>query len=315
MRVGGPKLYASLLILAVLQVSVSAAQDLAPRAYLITPVHSNALTLTYSNIRGDLLFDGAVPITGSTANVGTFVLTYTHSLHVFGRSANVSASFPYGVGHFRGNVNGTEADAYRSGGFDSVYRFSINILGGPAMRWQDFHQWRQHALLGFSVKLVAPTGQYDPAKLINLGANRWALKPELGFSKRQGNWLIDSYGAIWFYTPNRDFLRMPRVSTVPKSQKQSPIFAFEGHLSYDIRPRLWASLDGNFWTGGRTTLNGVENPKTQQQNSRVGVTFSVPLSKRQSVKFGYNRGAYVRYGGNYQTISVAWQYSWLGRPN
>ena len=314
--VGGHKLCdAAILVWLVLRVSAASAQDLAPRAYLITPVHSNAITMTYSNYRGDLLFDGAVPITGSTANVGTFVVTYTHSLHVFGRSANLSVSFPYGVGHFRGNVTGTQTDAYRSGAFDSAYRFAVNILGGPAMKLPDFRQWHQRTLLGFSVKLVAPTGQYDPAKLINLGANRWALKPEIGFSRRLGNWLIDSYGAVWLYTPNRDFLRMTGASTEPNSQKQRPIFAFEGHLSYDISPRLWASLDGNFWAGGRTSLNGVENPKTQQHNSRLGVTLSVPLSKRQSVKFGYNQGAYVRYGGNYQTVSLAWQYSWVGTPN
>lgn len=315
-RAGRHKLrHAGVLVFLVLRVYVSAAQDLAPRAYLITPIHSNAITVTYSNYRGDLLFDGAVPITGSTANVDTFVVTYTHSLHVFGRSANFSAGLPYGVGNFRGKVTGTEAYAYRSGGFDSVYRFSVNILGGPAMKLQDFRQWHQGTILGVSVKLVAPTGQYDPAKLINLGTNRWALKPELGFSRKLGNWLIDSYGAVWLYTANRDFLKLPGVSSEPNSQKQRPIFAFEGHLSYDIRPRLWASLDGNFWTGGRTSVNGVENPKTQQQNSRLGATVSVPLSKRQSVKFGYNRGAYIRYGGNYQTVSLAWQYSWLGTPN
>lgn len=43
------------------------AQDLAPRAYIITPMHSNAVTLTYSFFDGDLLFDGEVPITGATA--------------------------------------------------------------------------------------------------------------------------------------------------------------------------------------------------------------------------------------------------------
>lgn len=90
---------------------------------------------------------------------------------------------------------------------------------------------------------------------------------------------------------------------------------FEGHLSYDVKPRLWASLDGNFWYGGRTSLNGVENQSTLQKNSRIGGTVSLPIRRRQSVKFSYNRGAYVRFGGSYDNVAVGWQYSWVGRPN
>src|SRR5882724_11616464 len=82
------------------------AQDLAPRAYLITPKHSNAITLSYAYFSGDLLFDGAVPLTGATAKVNMSVFSYTHALNVFGRSANFTASLPYGVGNFRGTVVG-----------------------------------------------------------------------------------------------------------------------------------------------------------------------------------------------------------------
>ncbi len=82
-----------------------------------------------------------------------------------------------------------------------------------------------------------------------------------------------------------------------------------------MKPRLWASLDGNFWVGGTSILNGVEKAGTQQRNSRIGGTVSFPVGKHQSIKFSYNRGAYISYGGNYQNVSVGWQYSWLGRPN
>jgi len=291
------------------------AQDLAPRAYLITPKHSNAITLSYAYFSGDLLFDGSVPIASATAKVNVSVFSYTHSLNVFGRSANFSASLPYGVGNFRGTVVGAETHAYRSGALDSAFRLSVNLKGGPAMDVQDFRKWQQKTLVGVSFKVVAPTGQYDPTKLLNYGANRWAFKPELGLSRRWGHWLLDTYGAVWFFTMNHDFFSRNQFSSGTNTQKQSPIFAFEGHLSYDVKPRLWASLDGNFWVGGRSTLNGVENPSTLQRNSRIGGTVSAPVSKHQSIKFSYNRGAYIRYGGNYQNVSVAWQYSWLGRPN
>jgi hypothetical protein len=107
---------------------------LAPRAYLITPKHSNAVTLNYAYSTGDLLLDGSLPLTGAKATVNTSVFNYTnytHSLNLLGRSANFGASLPYGVGNLRGTVVGAETNAYRSGALDSSYRLSVNLKGGP----------------------------------------------------------------------------------------------------------------------------------------------------------------------------------------
>lgn len=305
---------AGLVLFVITVSSIAHAQDLAPRAYIITPVHTNAVTLTYSYFSGELLLDGSLPITGATGKMSVPVFSLFHTLNFFGRSANFTMSLPYGVGNFRGTVVGAETKAYRSGMLDSSARFSVNLMGGPAMEVQQFRNWRQKTILGASFKVVFPTGQYDPTKLINYGANRWAFKPEVGFSRRWGHWVLDTYGAVWFFTTNHDFFSRNQFSPGTNTQKQDSTFAFEGHLSYDVKPRLWASLDGNFWRGGRATLNGVENPNTLQQNSRIGGTVSVPVSKHQSLKFSYSRGAYIRYGGKFDNVSVAWQYSWLGRP-
>jgi len=81
---------------------------------------------------------------------------------------------------------------------------------------------------------------------------------------------------------------------------------------------LWESGSGKYsilWHGGRTSLNGVESPATLQRNSRLGVTGSLPLARNQSIKMSYNRGNFISFGGKYQCLSVAWQYSWLGRPD
>ena len=291
------------------------AQDLAPRAYLITPIHSNAVVLSYSFFDGDLIFDNSVPITGATAKVNVPVFSIFHSFNLLGKTASLTASLPYGVGNVRGTVMDAETKAYRSGLFDSTYRFSVNLMGGPAMDVGDFRKWHQKMIIGASLRIVAPTGQYDPTKLINYGANRWGFKPEIGLSRRWGHWVLDSYAAVWFYTTNQEFFSHNKFSPGTNVQKQQSIGAFEGHLSYDVRPRLWASLDGNFWVGGRTVINGVENPNSLQRNSRIGGTVSLPVTKHQSVKCSYNRGAYIRYGGNLNNVSVGWQYSWLGRPN
>jgi hypothetical protein len=183
------------------------------------------------------------------------------------------------------------------------------------MNIADFRGWKQETLIGISIRVVAPTGQYDPTKLINYGADRWGFKPEVGLSRRWGHWILDTYAGVWFYTKNPEFFSKNQFSPGVNVQDQDPIFAFEGHLSYDVKPRLWASLDGNFWRGGTTSLNGITNPATLQKNSRVGGTLSLPVSKHQSLKVSYSRGAYIRFGGRYDNISVGWQYSWIGKPN
>ena len=290
------------------------AQDLSPRAYLITPLRSNAVTVGNIFNDGNLLFEGTVPITGATGRLNMPNVTLSHSLSVLGRSANVAATLAYGVGHFKGTVIGAEVDAYRSGLFDSVFRLSVNLKGARAMELSEMRQWRQKTLIGVSLKVVAPTGQYDPTKLINLGANRWAFKPELGLSRRWGHWVLDAYAAVWFFTRNPEFFSRNQYVSGTHDQTQDPIAAIEGHLSYDFRPRLWVSLDANFWRGGRTSLDGVENPVTLQKSSRVGVTASFPVTRHQSIKVGYADGAYVRFGGDYRIASAAWQYSWITRP-
>ena len=177
------------------------------------------------------------------------------------------------------------------------------------MPLSDFVKWKQKALLGVSLKVYVPTGQYDPTKLINWGINRWAFKPEFGYSQRWGRWILDGYAGVLFFTANPESFSRP----IPKAQTLSPIVSFEGHLSYDVKRRLWFSLDGNFWTGGTATVDGVPNPDTKQTSARIGGTASIPLNKRQSLKMSYSRGAYSRFGGDYQNVTFGWQYGWVGK--
>ncbi len=283
-------------------------QDLAPRAYTLTPLRANALTLTYAFYDGGLQFNGAIPVANATGRYNVPVLSYYHSFKMFGHFANFTAALPYAVGNFQGDVQGEGRHIYRSGLLDSTYRLAVNLKGGPPLEPAEFHKWHQKTLIGVSLKVVAPTGQYDPTKLINWGANRWAFRPELGYSRRRGKWVIDAYGGVWFYTLNSAYY------TGRNQQSEKPIGAFEGHLSRDWKLRTWVSLDGNFWFGGTTSLNGILNEATRQTASRIGATGSIRLDKHQSLKLSYSDGTYIRFGGNYQNVSVAWQWSWIGRP-
>jgi hypothetical protein len=173
------------------------AQDLAPRAYVITPLHSNAVILAYGYFNGSLLFNGAVPVTDVTGHYSVPIFSYYHSFGLAGHSANITGSLPYAIGTFEGQAIGVDQQIYRSDLLDTAVRLAVNLKGGPAMQVSESGKWEEKGLLGVSVKVVIPTGQYDPTKLVNWGSNRWSFKPELGYSRRRRHMVLDGYAGVW----------------------------------------------------------------------------------------------------------------------
>ena len=243
--------------IAVCSLRVLTAQDLRPRAYVITPVHWNAVIVGYAFKDGSIFFGSVLPITNASGRYSVPNISYYDSLSFFKRSANFTSTLPYVVGNFKGEVIGNEQKVYRSGLADSVFRFSVNLIGGPAMVPKDFAKWKQKTILGASIQLVAPTAQYYSGHLVNPGNNRFAFKPELGYSRRWGNWILDAYGGVWLFTANNDYLTGSEFSKRRRTLTQDPVGAIEMHLSYDVKPRLWVSVDGNYWYGGETTVDGL----------------------------------------------------------
>jgi hypothetical protein len=282
-------------------------QDLTPRAYLITPVGSHAVTLSSSFNSGNVLVDPSVPIEDAKGKFQVPILGYSQSFDWRGRSSNLTLIVPYVYGTFSGNVNGSFTQAYRSGLADTRVRFAVNLSGGPAMGLREFLKWHEKRLLGASLTISIPTGQYDSRRLVNAGTNRWGFKPEVGFSRKWGRVVADGYAGAWLFTGNNRFFPGHSVRT------QKPVGAVEGHLGYYVRPRLWASFDVNFWAGNRSTIDGVEK-QDQQRNCRIGGTVSIPISRHHSMKVSYSQGAYVTIGGAFKTLTAGWQYSWIKLP-
>jgi hypothetical protein len=154
-----------------------------------------------------------------------------------------------------------------------------------------------------SLSIISPVGQYDQAKLINIGSNRWSFKPEIGLAIPRGRWDVEAYVGVWLFADNEEFFGGAR-------REQSPIGTIQGHISYTFRPRLWLAFDATYYKGGRTTLNGTRNSDLQS-NARVGLTLSVPASARQSLKFSWSDGATTRIGGDFTTYGIVWQYAWI----
>lgn len=293
---------AKLLGLAALTVLSARAQDLEPRAYSVSPSGTNFLVLSYGYSAGDVVFDPTLPVEDAKAKLNAAVVGYFRSANVFGRSGSVTLVQPYSWGTAEGLLAGEPRRVYRSGIADSRLRLAVNLFGAPAMDLKQFVKYRQRTTLGLSLTMTSPTGQYDSNKLINLGTNRWSFKPELGLSHAFAQrWILDVYGGVWMFTDNSNFQGGRRT--------QEPLVSTQVHLSYTLGPRLWAAFDGTFYAGGQSTVGGVVKDD-RLQNTRVGGTVSVPLTLRQSLKFSYSNGAIVRVGGDFQQISVGYQYLW-----
>jgi len=286
--------------------SSASTQELVPAAYTPAPYGVNLLSLATTYNSGDLAFAPSVPIEDANANIFASTLTYARTLKVAGRSATVTVIAPYVIGDLEGIYIGEPASAERSGIGDVVFRGGINLYGGPAMSPKEFSTYRPRTLIGTSLIVSGPTGQYDSSKLINIGTNRWGFKPEIGVVHVMGRWAIDAYVGGWFYTDNTDFFG-------GSTREQDPILSAQVHVRYLFKKGFWGAIDGNFWRGGQTTVDGTVNDD-KQNNSRVGLTVSKSLGRSHSLRIAASRGAITRIGGDFSSIGVSYGYSWVNAP-
>lgn len=279
------------------------AQELQPRAYLPTPVGVNFFGVSYANNRGDLLFDPSLPVEDSHVNANIVTLAFGQTLGVLGRTAQVLVIVPYVRANLDGLVSGSRERAYRSGLGDATFRYGMNLYGAPAMSLKEFGDYRQKTVVGVSVTVTAPTGQYDPVRLINVGTNRWAVKPEIGVSRALGKWTLEGAAGVWLFTPNNLF-----NGTMVRTQV--PLGSLQAHAVRVLPHRTWLALDWTLYTGGRSSVSGKEN-FDYLGNQRLGATLGIILNRRQSIKISYFRGAVTRVGGDVSSIGVSYNVIWL----
>jgi len=272
-----------------------------PRSYSPNPTGVQFVALSYGRSTGSVVVDSSLPLSDVDARLNTGVLGYGRTFALFGRSALATVGVPYVWGNVSGNVGENRREITRSGLGDARLRLAMNLIGGPALTPHDFARRHPQPTLGTSITISAPVGQYDPQRLINVGSNRWAIKPELGVSFPLGRWYLEAYGGAWFFTENDEFFGGAR-------RKQDPIVGIQSHIVYMMRQGFWAAFDATAFRGGRTTVNDTHNADLQS-NTRVGLTLSIPASDGHSVKLVWTHGLTTRLGADFQTIGVAWQYT------
>jgi hypothetical protein len=276
------------------------AQELEPGAYTVSPTGTNLFNAGYTFNGGEVAFDPSLPIDEASADIHTLVLSYGRSVGIAGRSGTVLVAVPIIDGHLEGLVFGAPQAADRRGLGDMRIRVGLNLYGAPARRLPEFVKappspWN----LGASVMIVAPTGQYDSARFVNLGNNRWAFKPEAAVIRNLGPWMFEIYGGAWLFTDNDNYVN-------GQVRSQDPIASLQFSARRTFRPGLWVSGNANFYRGGRTKVGETFN-QDLQSNSRVGATVSYPFNPRRSVRFAVSRGAYTTIGADFVAFSASFQ--------
>jgi hypothetical protein len=279
------------------------AQQMEPRSYSNAPIGLNFLIAAYQYSWGDVLVDPSLPVTNANAKVNSVVLGYSRFLDFWGESGTIAVAVPYARLSANGDLEGQPQSVDRSGFGDIAMRLAVNLYGAPALSAHEFRDYHQDTIVGASLLVTAPTGQYYPTKLVNIGTNRWSLKPEVGVSKALGPWILEGAFGVTFYTDNNEFYTGNSV------RSQDPLYALQAHVTYNFNPRLWGALDWTYYAGGRTSVNGIEK-EDFQSNSRWGATLAQALDIHNSIKLYFNSGVYARTGTDFTTVGVAWQYRW-----
>lgn len=278
------------------------AQELEPRSYANLPVGMNFLALGYAYSQGSLLPDPAIRLEDPELTLDTMIAAYSRGIRLGALSGQAGVIQPYVCLDGTAQRDGQTLSREVCGMGDTYFRLGVNLLGAPALTLSEFAGYRQNWIVGVVLRIQAPTGQYDDSRLVNLGSNRWRFNPELGASKAIGNLIVEMAAGVSFFTRNEDFYG-------GTTREQEPVYASQFHLIYNLPRQMWIAFDANFFRGGQSSVDGVAKDD-RLESSRVGLTYSLPLGRRQSLKLSAQTGIYARAGFEADTFALTWQYRW-----
>jgi len=279
------------------------AQFTDPRNYDNSPVDINQIELEYAYARSNASVDTSLVVAGAKLSLNAGTIDYTRYFSFIHRLAWVDAAVPLaGLG---GSVTGTNIHGSSTGAGDSSYGFATLLKGGPALSVAQFASYKPTTTLGASLIVTAPTGLYNPDKLLNLGANRWSFKPEFAVSHPFGSeqkWEFDAYVNAYFYTDNTSYHGKEIL-------RQQALPGLEGHISYSFTNSLWASVDTRYSFRGDTFVDGV-NENNGQQNFTLGSELNVSLNPKNSLVFECAKALVHQNGPAYTGFAVTYSYTW-----
>ena len=298
-----PLLLAGLAAAALFVAHPARAQFTDPRIYVNAPINSNELELVYAHAHSNTSLDTSLIIAGAQLQLNDGTIDYSRYLSIAHRLGWLEATVP--IANLAGSINDTSIHADTTGTGDSSYQAAILLRGGPALTPAQFANFKPVTALGLSLTLIAPTGQYDSSKLLNLGSNLWSFKPEFACSIPFGpeqKWQLDAYANASFYTSNAAYHGTQTLG-------QRPLPGLEAHLSYTFAPKLWASFDTRYSFGGTTSLNGVDQ-NNAQQNFILGAEVWFTPTAQSSLVLEFAAPVVHINGPTYTGFGLKYVYTW-----
>lgn len=274
-----------------------------PRTYDNSPVGVNQVELDYAFAHSDTSIDNSLIVAGAKLHLNQGSINYTHYFGFLHRMGWAEASLP--IAGLGGSITGTDISGSTTGTGDSEYQVALLLRGGPALSVAQFAQFKPTSTVGVSLSVTAPTGQYDPTKVLNLGSDRWSFKPEFAYSLPFGTgqrWELNAYGNIYFYTDNTSYRGTEIL-------RQQALPGFEGHISYSFKDNVWASLDTRYSFRGDTFLNGVSQ-NDGQQNFLLGAEISMSLNPRNTLIVEVGKALAHVNGPSVGGFGVKYDYTW-----
>ena len=276
-----PSTLSFLLILA--SAVVAEAQELEPRRWTHLPTATNIHGAGYAYADGDLAFDPVLLIEDTTVELHTVGIKYIRTFEVLGHSARVDLGGAYQDGTWKGTLDGVLARAERNGWADPVVRLAVNLYGAPPLKGREFATYRagleRETIVGVGVAVHVPLGQYLDAKLINLGTNRFTIRPQLGVVHNRGKWGFELTGSTWIFTDNDDFFGGRKL-------EQDPLFTVQGHIVYHFLPTLWLGGGLAYGIGQEATVDG-DNKDDRKENVLFSLSTGYSITRNFALKVGY----------------------------
>jgi hypothetical protein len=253
----------------------------------------------YAYSTGAVLFDKTIPIENVQADIHGFNVAYSRSTAAFGKAGRFDVAVPLVSGNWEGEVLKETQSTSRFGIGDPVLRYALFISGAPALSREEFSEFQPKTIVGVSMRMTIPIGQYDSSKVINLGSNRWVFSPQVGIWHVVKQFTFEAYAGIWFFTKNTAFLGS-QVRT------QEPLFTFQLHASYEFTGGIWLALSTRQSLGGAVTVEDQDrlDPET---NNRMGLSLSVPVGPSYFIKLFATTGVTASVGNDYDTFGLAFQ--------
>jgi len=283
------------------------AQDLEPRRWSHLPTGQNILGLGYAYTEANIFFSPVLKITDGTSRINGWGLNAIHTFGLAGKSARLSLLLPYVSGRWDGNVDDRFQVVHRSGIGDPRIRLSVNLYGAPALKGAEFKQYRaQHTnntVVGASIAVTMPLGKYCDDCLINIGNNRWSVRPQLGVVHTRGPWSFEVTGSAFMFSNNDSFVDNAVL-------KQKNVYALQTHVVYGFKPGLWASLSTGYGTGGRIRIDETKT-EFEVDNWVWAASLGVPVGKTQSFKLTWLSGRTQNLvGRDSDNLLLSWSLRW-----